>query len=173
MVWRKTAVTPLLTHWNHCSFMLNHRHDVWAPCGLIFKVVNCRGQLKAHMSGQSNHSNHSVPRATIQVKHYFNHLYRETALLTQKLILWGILWDCVQPTRRRAARAWAPRFTVTTEKVLAKCRSLKMADASLSKCSIFVYSGGIAWTRHQLSVHRVKKVRRNVLEYRQSRRKLR
>ena len=43
---------------------------------------------------------------------------------------------------------------VTTEKVPAKYRSLKMADASLGKCSIFVYSGGIAWTRHRLSVQR-------------------
>ena len=33
---------------------------------------------------------------------------------------------------------------VTTEKVPAKYRSLKMADASLGKCSIFVYSGGMA-----------------------------
>ena len=46
---------------------------------------------------------------------------------------------------------------MTTEKVPAKYRSLKMADASLGKCSIFVYSGGIAWTRHRLSVHRSKK----------------
>ena len=47
--------------------------------------------------------------------------------------------------------------TVTTQKVPAKYRSLKMADASLNKCSIFVYSGGIALTRHRLSVHRGKK----------------
>ena len=45
---------------------------------------------------------------------------------------------------------------VTTEKVPAKYRSLQMADASLSKCSIFVYSGGIALTRHRLSGPRVK-----------------
>ena len=43
---------------------------------------------------------------------------------------------------------------VTTEKVPAKYRSLKMADASLGKCSIFVHSGGIAWRRHRLSVHK-------------------
>ena len=42
---------------------------------------------------------------------------------------------------------------VTTEKVPAKYRSLKMADASLGKCSIFVEWGGIAWTRQRLSVH--------------------
>ena len=40
---------------------------------------------------------------------------------------------------------------VTTEKVPAKYRSLKMADASLGKCSIFVDWGGIAWTRQRLS----------------------
>ena len=42
---------------------------------------------------------------------------------------------------------------VTTEKVPARYRSLKMADASLGKCSIFVDCGGIAWTRQRLSVH--------------------
>ena len=42
---------------------------------------------------------------------------------------------------------------VTTEKVPAKYRSLKMADASLGKCSIFVDWGGIAWTRQRLSMH--------------------
>ena len=42
---------------------------------------------------------------------------------------------------------------VTTEKVPAKYCSLKMADASLGKCSIFIDWGGIAWTRQWLSVH--------------------
>ena len=27
MAWRKTAVTPLLTHWNHYSIALSHRFD--------------------------------------------------------------------------------------------------------------------------------------------------
>ena len=43
---------------------------------------------------------------------------------------------------------------VVTEKVPARYRSLKMADASLGKGSIFLYSGGIARTRQGLSVHR-------------------
>ena len=80
--------------------------SVWSYCQ--------GGQLpwstESHISGQSNHSNHSVPRATIQVQHYFNRIFHETVVLTQKLILWGIFLDWVQPTRRRAARAWAPRF---------------------------------------------------------------
>ena len=46
---------------------------------------------------------------------------------------------------------------VTTEKVPAKYRSLKMADASLGKWSIFNDCGGIASTRHWISVHRGKK----------------
>ena len=49
------------------------------------------------------------------------------------------------------------KHCVTTERAPAKYRSLKMAVASLGKCSIFVYSGGIAWTRHRLSVHGGKK----------------
>ena len=40
----KTVVTALLTHWSHCSLVLNHRHDAWALCGLIVKMVHCRGQ---------------------------------------------------------------------------------------------------------------------------------
>ena len=47
---------------------------------------------------------------------------------------------------------------VVTEKVPAKYRSLKMADASLDKCSIFVNWGGIARTRQQMSVHRDRKI---------------
>ena len=46
---------------------------------------------------------------------------------------------------------------VTTEKVPAKYRSLKMAEASLGKWSIFNECGGIASTRHWISVHRGKK----------------
>ena len=46
---------------------------------------------------------------------------------------------------------------VTTEKVPAKYRSLKMADASLGKWSIFNDCGGIASTRHWISGHRGKK----------------
>ena len=46
---------------------------------------------------------------------------------------------------------------VTTEKVPAKYRSLKMAEASLGKWSIFNDCGGIASTRHWISVHRGKK----------------
>ena len=46
---------------------------------------------------------------------------------------------------------------VTTEKVPAKYRSLKMAEASLGKWSIFIDWGGIASTRHWISVHRCKK----------------
>ena len=43
---------------------------------------------------------------------------------------------------------------VTTEKVPAKYRSLKMAEASLGKWSIFNDCGGVASTRHWISVHR-------------------
>ena len=46
---------------------------------------------------------------------------------------------------------------VTTEKVPAKYRSLKMAEASLGKWSIFGDCGGIANTRHWISVQRGKK----------------
>ena len=47
---------------------------------------------------------------------------------------------------------------VATETVPARYRSLKMAVASLcGKCSICVYWGSIAWTRHRLSVHRCQK----------------
>ena len=46
---------------------------------------------------------------------------------------------------------------VTTEKVPAKYRSLKMAETSLGKWSIFNDCGGIASTRHWISVHRGKK----------------
>ena len=42
---------------------------------------------------------------------------------------------------------------VTTEKVPAKYRSLKMAEASLGKWSIFGDCGGIAWTKQWLNVH--------------------
>ena len=42
---------------------------------------------------------------------------------------------------------------VVTEKVTVRYGSLKMADASLGKCSIFVDWGGIACARHRLSVH--------------------
>ena len=64
----------------------------------------------SHIRGQSNLSNHPVPRSTTQAQYYLNHFYRETAALTQNLILQGILWDWAQPTRRRVARAFAPRF---------------------------------------------------------------
>ena len=84
MVWRKTAVTTKPSTWCMGS--------VWSYCQ--------GGQLpwstKSHISGQSNHSNHSVPRATIQVQHYFNRIFHETVVLTQKLILWGIFLDWVQ-----------------------------------------------------------------------------
>ena len=43
--------------------------------------------------------------------------------------------------------------SVTTEKVPTKYRSLKMLDASLGKCSIFVDWGSMAWTGQRLSVH--------------------
>ena len=46
---------------------------------------------------------------------------------------------------------------VTTEKVPAKYRSLKMAEASLGKWYIFNDCGGIASTRHWISVHSGKK----------------
>ena len=49
------------------------------------------------------------------------------------------------------------RHCVTTEKVPAKYRSLKMAEASLGKWSIFNDCGGIASRRHWISVHRGKK----------------
>ena len=52
---------------------------------------------------------------------------------------------------------WRIYHCVTTEKVPAKYRSLKMADASLGKWSIFNDCGGIASTRHWISVHRGKK----------------
>ena len=26
MVWRQTALTPLLTHWSYCNLALSHRH---------------------------------------------------------------------------------------------------------------------------------------------------
>ena len=110
MVWRNTAVTPSLTHWSHMQSCA--KPSTWCM-GSVWSYCQ-GGQLpwstESHMIGQSNHSNHSVPRATIQVQDSFNHIYRETAVLTQKLILWGILWDWLQPTRRRPARAWAPRF---------------------------------------------------------------
>ena len=46
---------------------------------------------------------------------------------------------------------------VTPEKVPAKYSSLKMAEASHGKWSIFNDCGGIASTRHRNSVHRSKK----------------
>ena len=115
MVWHKTAVTPLLTHWSHCKQSCA-KPSTWCM-GSVWSY--CQGgqlpwSIESHSRGQSNHSNHSVPRTTIQVHHYFYHIYRETAVLTQKLTLWGFLWDWVQPTRSRTARAWAPRFHLYT-----------------------------------------------------------
>ena len=43
-------------------------------------------------------------------------------------------------------------YYVVTERVLDKYRSLKMAEASLSKCSICVDCVGMAWTRQWCSV---------------------
>ena len=40
MVWCKTAVTPLLTHWSYCSLALNHQ--------IIAKKILKRFQLWAH-----------------------------------------------------------------------------------------------------------------------------
>ena len=46
MAWRKTAVTPLLSHWSYCRLALNHRDDWcrhcdspfhgWPTCDLLF-----------------------------------------------------------------------------------------------------------------------------------------
>ena len=94
----KLARTKLSTSWCMGS--------VWSYC----QGGQLLWSIESQMRGQGNHSNHSVPRATIQAQHYSNHIYRETAVLTQKLVLWGIFWDWVQPTRRRTARVWAPRF---------------------------------------------------------------
>ena len=57
----------------------------------------------------------------------------------------------------RHERFMAVSHCVVTEKVPAKYRSLKVADASLDKCSIFVDWGGIAWARQRMSVRRGRK----------------
>ena len=50
------------------------------------------------------------------------------------------------------------KHCVTTEKVPAKYRSFKMAEASLGKWSIFGDCGGIAWTKQWLNVHMGNKI---------------
>ena len=60
MVWHKTAVTPLLTHWIHCNLALNHRHhDAWAM-GSVWSYRQ-GGQLR----GQLNRT--CVDKVTIQI----------------------------------------------------------------------------------------------------------
>ena len=66
--------------------------------------------IESHIGGQSDHSNHPLQRSTTQTKYCLNHIYLEGAVLTQKLILWGILWNWAEPTRCRIARVWAPRL---------------------------------------------------------------
>ena len=99
------------TQWSHCKQSCA-KPSTWCM-GSVWSY--CQGgqlpwSIESHSRGKSNHSNHSVPRTTIHVHHYFYHIYHVTAVLTQKMTLWGVLWDWVQPTGRRTARAWAPRF---------------------------------------------------------------
>ena len=63
-------------------------------------------------------------------------------------------WNDYKITRMLVNPTW---HCVTTEKVPAKYHSLKMAEASLGKWSIFNDCGGIARTRYWISVHRGKK----------------
>ena len=44
--------------------------SVWSYC----QGGQLPWSIESHMRGQSNHSNQSVSRATIQVQHYFNHI---------------------------------------------------------------------------------------------------
>ena len=71
----KLASAKLSTSWCMGS--------VWSYC----QDGQLLWSIESHMRGQSNHSKHSVPRATIQAQHYSNHIYCETAVLTQKLVL--------------------------------------------------------------------------------------
>ena len=67
----KLARTKLSTSWCMGS--------VWS----YYQGGQLLWSIESQMRGQGNHSNHSVPRATIRAQHHSNHIYRETAVLTQ------------------------------------------------------------------------------------------
>ena len=59
--------------------------SVWSYC----QGGQLPWSIESHMRGQSNHSNHSVPRATIQVQHYFDHITVKQQFWHKNWFYWG------------------------------------------------------------------------------------
>ena len=164
----KTAVTPLLTHWSYCNLALSHRHDISILKSGWYFVVDLPGNMRFKHAplielGESGAKWDSGAKREYLITWLL--LMPSTGKHTYwKTFAWPLFLRhqcrCLLSAACCSSKrvdyiytinvVWAIIHCVTTEKVPAKYRSLKMADASFGKCSIFVYSGGIAWTRHRL-----------------------